>query len=180
MGELEASHLQRLGFEDAIDEPYQHFQFAGRADVRAWSLERRALLHIENKTRHQDLQGLAGAYNAKRRYLPAVMAERLGLEARGWDSVTHILAVLWSSEVLHVLRLRAGTFGALCPDTSDAFAASWAGTSPAAGATSALVILDPDPAPSGRRLRWIGADAAAPARPRYRDYADAAAALSRR
>ena len=29
MGELEGAHLQRLGFSVAIDEPYQHFQFAG-------------------------------------------------------------------------------------------------------------------------------------------------------
>ena len=180
MAELEASHLQRLGFKVAIDEPYQHFQFAGRADVLAWNLERRALLHIENKTRLQDLQELAGAYNAKRRYLPAVIAERLGLGSRGWASVTHVLATLWSSEVLHVLRLRGGTFSALCPDTADALAAWWKGRSPPIGTTSALILLDPDVSLSARRVRWIDADAVASARPRYRDYADAAAALSRR
>ena len=180
MGELEASHLQRLGFPVAIDEPYQHFQFAGRADVLAWSLECRALLHIENKTRLQDLQELAGAYNAKRRYLAAVMGERLGLGNRGWDSVTHVLAVLWSSEVLHVLRLRSGTFSALCPDSAEAFGGWWTGAIPAPGITSAIMVLDPDPTLSSRRARWIGAEAIATARPRYRDYADAAAALSRR
>jgi transcriptional regulator with XRE-family HTH domain len=35
MGELEAAALRRHGFAVAIDEPYQHFQFAGRADVVA-------------------------------------------------------------------------------------------------------------------------------------------------
>ena len=51
MGEFEAGRLRQLRFPLAIDEPYQHFQFAGRADVAAWSLEERALLHIENRTR---------------------------------------------------------------------------------------------------------------------------------
>jgi transcriptional regulator with XRE-family HTH domain len=50
MGELEARRLRRLGFVVAIDEPYQHYQFAGRADVVAWDLESRAMLHIENRT----------------------------------------------------------------------------------------------------------------------------------
>ncbi len=35
LGELEAAHLRELGFGVAIDEPYQHYQFAGRADVVA-------------------------------------------------------------------------------------------------------------------------------------------------
>ncbi len=48
MGELEARRLRQLGFEVAMDEPYQHFQFAGRADVVAWDRAKRALLHIEN------------------------------------------------------------------------------------------------------------------------------------
>jgi transcriptional regulator with XRE-family HTH domain len=135
MGELEAGHLKQLGFEVAMDEPYQHYQFAGRADVLAWSLEEGALLHIENKTRLQDLQELAGSYNAKRRYLPAVMAERLGLgpSRAGWRTVTHVLAVLWSSEALHVLRLRPATFEALCPDADDPFEAWWTGTPPRDG-----------------------------------------------
>ena len=37
MGEIEAAVLRAHGFRVAIDEPYQHFQFAGRADVLAWS-----------------------------------------------------------------------------------------------------------------------------------------------
>src|SRR5690348_8877134 len=31
MGEFEAQHLQQAGFKVGIDEPYQHYQFAGRA-----------------------------------------------------------------------------------------------------------------------------------------------------
>jgi hypothetical protein len=38
MGELEAGHLRALGYVVSIDEPYQHYQFAGRADVITWRL----------------------------------------------------------------------------------------------------------------------------------------------
>jgi hypothetical protein len=53
MREFEAAHLRRLGknLRIGIDEPYQHYQFAGPADVVAWDLAARALLHIENRTR---------------------------------------------------------------------------------------------------------------------------------
>jgi len=37
MGEAEAALLQGPGRGLSLDEPYQHFQFAGRADVVAWS-----------------------------------------------------------------------------------------------------------------------------------------------
>ena len=33
MGDVEAAHLQSHGLPVAIDEPFQHYQFAGRADV---------------------------------------------------------------------------------------------------------------------------------------------------
>jgi len=36
MGEFEAAHLRPLGCHVGIDEPYQHFEFAGRGDVVAW------------------------------------------------------------------------------------------------------------------------------------------------
>jgi transcriptional regulator with XRE-family HTH domain len=176
MGECEARHLAALGLRVAIDEPYQHFQFAGRADVLAWDLEQRRLLHIENKSRLDDIQDVAGSYNAKRAYLAQALGERLGVGPRGWRTVSHVLAVLWSSEVLHTLRLRTATFRALCPDPADEFAAWWAARNPAEGVTSSLVILDPAQA-IGRSRRWIGLDDAATARPRYRDYPDAAAAL---
>src|SRR6476661_2462036 len=49
MGECEAAQLARLGLRVATDEPYQHYQFAGRADLLASNLDERRLLHIENK-----------------------------------------------------------------------------------------------------------------------------------
>ena len=56
MGELEARHLRQTGASVGLDEPYQHYQFAGRADVVAWDTHRRALLHLENRTRFSDFQ----------------------------------------------------------------------------------------------------------------------------
>lgn len=145
MGEIEARKLAANGYQVALDEPYQHYQFAGRADLLAWDLEARALLHLENKSRLADLQDVAGSYNAKRPYLPAVLGDRLGVGPRGWATVTHALVVLWSSEVLHVLRVRAATFRALCPSPIDPFEAWWSGSPPPAGARSSLVMLDPSP-----------------------------------
>lgn len=174
MSELEAAHLVGLGLQVGIDEPYQHYQYAGRADLVAWNLERKALLHCENRTRFPDLQDAAGSYNAKRAYLPAAMAERL--EVRRWSSVTHAVVALWSSEVLHALRLRPASFRSLCPDPATAFQAWWAGQPPADGVTSTLVILDP--APAARTPAFADFDAALHARPRYRTYADAATSLS--
>lgn len=51
MGEFEAGHLRKLSLPVALDEPYQHFHFAGRADLVAWNIATCALLHIENRTR---------------------------------------------------------------------------------------------------------------------------------
>ena len=78
MGEFEARHFRALGLAVGIDEPYQHYQFAGRADLIAWDLDRRALLHIENRTRFPDLQQVAGSYNAKRAYLAAAIKSASG------------------------------------------------------------------------------------------------------
>jgi transcriptional regulator with XRE-family HTH domain len=172
MGEFEAAHFRRLGFATGLDEPYQHFQFAGRADFAAWDLEQRALLHTENRTRFPDLQEMAGAFNAKRAYLAAALAERLGIG--GWRSQTHVIAALWSAEVLHALRLRPESFRTLCPDPADAFAAWWAGTPPTTGKHTTLVVLDP--LATGRQREYIGLDdaLAQTTRPRHRGYADAA------
>jgi transcriptional regulator with XRE-family HTH domain len=173
MGEVEAAHLRPLGFGIGIDEPYQHFQFAGRADLVAWDLARRALLHLENRTRFPDLQETAGAYNAKRAYLGAALAARLGI-AR-WASEAHVLVGVWSAEVLHALRLRQASFRALCPDGAAAFEGWWAGRPPATGTSSALVVLDPLAA--GRQRRFVDLDAALDARPRHRGYAEIVARL---
>ncbi len=178
MGELEARALRGPGRTLAIDEPYQHYQFAGRADVLAW--DRENLLHIENRTRFPNLQEAAGSYNAKRQYLAGGIADRAGIGPRGWRSVTHVMACLWSAEVLHAIRLRRASFDALCPDPPDALLAWLTGEQPAAGVTSTLVVLDPL-VPFGSRRRTIAAVGPAdePPRlnPRFRGYADAAEAL---
>ena len=174
MGELEAAHFRHLLLPTAIDEPYQHYQFAGRGDVLAWHLERRALLHIENRTRFPNIQEVAGSYNAKRAYLGVELARRLGIDR--WRSETHALVALWSGEVLHALRMRLATIRSLCPDPIDGFAGWWNGELPEAGTQSMLVILDPAPA-IGRRRRFVGIEGLATVEPRYRDYRSAAEAL---
>jgi hypothetical protein len=66
MGEFEVAHFRPLGVHVGVDEPYQHYQFAGRADFVAWDEPGGSLLHIENRTRFPDIQDMAGAFNAKR------------------------------------------------------------------------------------------------------------------
>jgi DNA-binding XRE family transcriptional regulator len=173
MGECEAAHLRRLGYPVGLDEPYQHYQFAGRADVVAWDASRRALLHLENRTRFPDFQEMAGAYNAKRANLGASLAERAGV--RGWLSETHVVVALWSSEVLHALRLRSESFRALCPDPPGALVGWWHGSPPAAGVSSLLIVLDP--LATGRQRLFVGLEEALSVRPRHRGYAQAAGRL---
>jgi hypothetical protein len=174
MGEFEVAHLAGHGFPIGVDEPYQHYQFAGRADVVAWDLAARSLVHIENRTRFPDLQDAAGSWNAKRSYLPGVLSARLGLR-QGWASVTHVMALIWSSEILHSLRIRQATFRGLCPDGPEAFTAWWHGTPPTGGTASTLITIDPWA--SGRSRLFVGLDDALRAAPRYRGYADIAARL---
>jgi transcriptional regulator with XRE-family HTH domain len=169
MGELEARHLGGLGFTTGIDEPYQHFQFAGRADVVAWDPHAAALLHIENRTRFTDIQEAAGAWNGKRQYLPAELAKRLGV--RRWNSVTNVMVGLWSREVLDVVRQHRATFGALCPDDMSSFENWWKGEPPRAGTFATFVVLDPCAA---RKKQVTSLDAALGSRPRHRGYADVA------
>ncbi len=177
MGEAEARALARPGRTIAIDEPYQHYQFAGRADVLAW--QDRDLVHIENRTRFPNIQDAAGSYNAKRQYLARSLAERLEIGPSGWHSVTHVMACLWSAELLHVLRLRRATFDALCPDTPDQLAAWLDGNRPMAAVTSSLVLLDPL-VPFGSRKRTIAPLADVHRLdPRHPGYAGAADALRR-
>jgi transcriptional regulator with XRE-family HTH domain len=177
MGELEAAHFGGFGFAIALDEPYQHYQFAGRADFLAWDLDRRALLHVENRTQFPNLQDAAGSFNAKRAYLPRILADRLSVRG-GWLSVTHAIVALWPSEVLHVARLRTSTLAALCPDELAAFEDWWRGDPAGRGSRSVFVLFDPAQS-VGRSRRFIGLDAVPRAEPRYRDYAEAAAALRR-
>ena len=174
MGELEIAHLRPHGFGLGVDEPYQHYQFAGRADVIAWDVEHRALLHIENRTRFPDLQAVAGSFNAKRSHLAGSVAQRIGLPR--FESQTHVIVALWSAEVLHSIRLRPATFQALCPDPPDAFESWWRGEPPKAGATSSLVLLDPFAVGRQRRTVSLGR-ALGPVRPRVRGYSEAAQRL---
>ena len=180
MGESLAERLGSFGLQIALDDPFQHYQFAGRADLLAWSTERRALLHIENKTRFPNVQDAFGSYNVKRRYLPAITAERLGLR-RGWDVMTNVIVALWSSELLHDLRLHPTSFRAVCPDSAEAFAAWWSGDLPrTATVTSSLVLFDPIAGGRSDRRRFVGLDEADTARGRYRGYADALEAIRTR
>jgi hypothetical protein len=174
MGDVEVGWLLGVGRASSIDEPYQHFQFAGRADVLSVWPEERALLHIENRTRFPDLQDAAGSYNAKRSYLARVIAARLGLRG-GFRAVTHVMACLWSAEVLHVLRLRTATMRSICPNPPDAFESWLRGEPPTPGTTSTLIVLDPLDRPRSRR--WVDLDTALRVEPRYRGYADAVAAI---
>jgi transcriptional regulator with XRE-family HTH domain len=174
MGELEAGHLRSLGYEVSIDEPYQHYQFAGRADVIARRLGEGALLHIENRTRFPNLGEAAGSYNAKRAYLAPVIAKRLGLP--GFQSVTHAMVGLWSAEVMHSLRLRSETFRSLCPDEAATFHAWWAGAPPITGITSTFVLLDPFARERQAPFANLGS-ALDGLRPRVGGYAEAAARL---
>ena len=181
MGEVGAARFAGYGFSVAIDEPYQHYQFAGRADLLAWDLASRSLLHVENRTRFPNLQDAIGSYNAKRQYLPAVMATRLGVRG-GFRSVTNVMAGLWSNEVIHIARLRGASFTAVCPDDPSAFAAWWSGNPAPAGApTSNFVLLDPGVSATPRRLAFVGLEAVLQGsiRPRYHGYADAVDALRR-
>jgi hypothetical protein len=174
MGELEARWLAEQRYEVALDHPYQHYQFAGRADVLAWTREPAALLHLENRTRFPDLQAAAGSYNAKRQYLAACVARQLGL--RRFASETHVMVGLWSAEVLHSVRLRTATFRAMCPDGSERWTDWLAGRPPTAAVSSTLVL--PDPFASGRQARSVDLDGVlAGARPRIRGYREAAVRL---
>ena len=141
----------------------------------AWDEQERALLHLENRTRFPNLQEVAGSFNAKRAYLPAAIAQCLGIPR--FHTVTHVVVAVWSAEVLHAIRLRDATFRSLCPDPLSAFEAWWAGRVPPAASATTLAILDP--LAYGRRRAFVGLDEIATVRPRYRDYAALAAELRR-
>ena len=179
MGDVIAARLLAAGLHVSLDEPFQHFQFAGRADLLAWDAERTALLHVENRTRFPNIGETFGSYNAKRRYMPSVIAERLGVRG-GFRVVTNVIVALWASEVLHVVRRHRPSFSAICPHGPEQFAAWWSGQPPAVGVVSSSIILF-DPVDGGRadRRRFVGLEEVPTVRPRYRGYADAVEALRR-
>jgi transcriptional regulator with XRE-family HTH domain len=176
MGEIEAAHFRKLGYEVRLDEPYQHYQFAGRADAAVIDREPRALLHLENRTRFPDTQGFLGSWNAKRAYLANDLADRLGIRG-GWRSIDHVVVALWSAEVLHSLRLRGETFRSACPDAHDGFATWWAGSPPTPGIRTSLIVFDPLPGQRSSRRRWVGLEDMRSVEPRHRGYAQAFDAL---
>jgi transcriptional regulator with XRE-family HTH domain len=177
MGDTEAQRIDDLGLPIGLDEPYQRFRFAGRADFVACDLARRALLHTENRTRFPDFGESAGSWNAKRAYFAPEFAKRLGLQY-GWRSVTHVMAVAWTEEMLEVVRGRRASFRALCPDPVGSFGAWWDGTPPERGTSSTLIVLDP--CATGRQAIWVGLDEALADRARHANYAQVARRLGRR
>ncbi|HEX7491746.1 MAG TPA: helix-turn-helix transcriptional regulator [Candidatus Limnocylindrales bacterium] len=177
MGEAEVARFRPLGFRVGLDEPYQHYQFAGRADFVAWSPEPPVLLHIENKTALPDIQEAIGAFNAKRNYLGAELAARSGVER--WRSEAHVLAVLWSAEAMTALRSHRASFEAVCPDGPDGFERWWSGAPPASGMRKILILFDPVEGVRADRRRWVGLGELATVRPRFRGYAEAVAMVAK-
>lgn len=176
MGEVEAGRLRARGYRVGIDEPYQHYQFAGRADLIAWSERDRAFLHVENRTRFPDLQEAVGSFNAKRTWLGRAICDREGLAT--WQNETHVLAVAWSAEALRDIRRFGATIRSVCPDPPIGFAAWWEGVPPPSGRRSEIVVLDPADQ-LGRKVRWVDLDRALAVRPRHPGYASLADALER-
>jgi transcriptional regulator with XRE-family HTH domain len=175
MGELETARLQHAGSRVGIDEPWQHYHYAGRADVIAWDTARSAILHIENRTRFPNVQEAIGSFNKKRTYLVGELWRRLGFERPPRVEV-HAIVALWSAEVLHDLRRHPATFRATCPDPPDAFQEWWDGEPPVAHRGTTLLLLDPFA--TGRQRQLVGLEAALDgSRPRISGYAEAAQRL---
>ncbi len=168
--EVLAARYAAQGRLVGADEPFQHFQFAGRADVTATDPVGPDLLHHEVKTAIPNLGELAGAWNVKRQYLAQALADRHAIPG-GFRSVTHVLTIAWTADCLHVLRLRGATIRSLGPDAPDAFARWWDGARPVAtGITSTVVVFDPVERP--RAPAWAPVDDLGALRPRHRGYAD--------
>jgi transcriptional regulator with XRE-family HTH domain len=174
MGESEAARLRSLGFEVRVDEPYQHYRFAGRGDIVAWSIEPCALLHIENRTAFPDIQEVFGSFNAKREYIGRELATRAGV-AR-WKSQSHVMVALWSADILHTVRRHRATFESLGSD-GPAILDGWWSARPSSPESSGFVLFDPVDGPRADAIRWTGTTDLASIRPRYRDYMDALLAL---
>ena len=173
--ELLAARYAAHGRIVAVDEPFQHYQFAGRADLAVVDRAGPDLLHHEVKTAIPNVGELAGAWNVKRQYLAGVLAERHGVRG-GFRSVTHVLTIAWTAECLHLVRLRMATIRALGPDSADAFGAWWDGSRPRApGVTATAILLDPIGRP--RAPAWVGLDGARTVRPRHPGYAGLLEAL---
>ena len=111
----------------AADEPFQHFQFAGRADVTAVDPAGPDLLHHEVKTAIPNVGELAGAWNVKRQYLAASIAQRHGFRG-GFRSVTHVAHDRLDRRLpARPPPSRSHRSAACGPDAPDAFARWWEG-----------------------------------------------------
>ena len=152
------------------DEPFQHFQFAGRADVTAVDTAGPDLLHHEVKTAIVNVGELAGAWNVKRQYLARALADRYAIRG-GFRAVTHVLTIAWTADCLRVLRLREATLRSLGPDVPGPFARWWDGGRPEAPATTSIVIVL-DPLERPRAPAWAPLQDLGALRPRHRSYAD--------
>jgi transcriptional regulator with XRE-family HTH domain len=171
MGELEVATLRSHGIQTGLDEPWQHYHFAGRADVLGWDTALSVLLRIENRTRFPDVQDSIGRFKNEQRYLATALWRPLGFD-RPPRTQLHVMVGLWSAEVLRVLRQRPETFRSTFPDPPDGFFAWMAGALPTSGGTTFVLL---DPLATGRQRRFIGLEEGlAGARPRLRGYADAA------
>lgn len=177
MGEAEAARFTELGYEVRIDEPFQHYQFAGRGDIVAWSPERGALLHIENRTEFPNIQEAFGAFNAKREYLGTELAARAVVGR--WRSECHVMAALWSADAIHAIRRHRATFSSLGPDGPTLLEKWWRGEPPAVGRCTGFVLFDPVDGRRSDARRWVGLTDPAEIRPRYRGYTEALAALTK-
>jgi hypothetical protein len=135
------------------------------------------MLHIENKTLFDDVQEVFGTFNSKREYLGAALLARTGV--RRWTSETHVIAALWSAEVMRTLRSHRASFGSVCPDPPADFEAWWGGDAPSAGRHRSLILFDPIEGVRSDRRRWVALADMPGLRPRYRDYEDAAAELKK-
>ncbi len=177
MGEVEAKHLRRLGYVVRMDEPYQHFRFAGRADSwpGTWGAAPSCISRTERASRTS-------------RTRSAVTTESARTSVACWPSVSG------SPKGGAARRMRSSRSGH--PRSFEACACasnrSWPSVrtmsrssphggqaNPAAGRHTTLVILDP--VDFGRRdqASFIGLADLGRAEPRYTGYAEAVATLRR-
>lgn len=88
-----------------------------------------------------------------------------------------MFAALWSADTLRSIRRHHASFESVCPDPTDAFERWWSGDPPTRGRHATLVVFDPIEGKRSDRRRWVGLADLDGLRPKYRDYAGAAAAI---
>jgi hypothetical protein len=116
-----------------------------------------------------------GSFNAKCLWLADRVAERQ--HTHRFANQTHVLVLLWSEEILAVVRTLERTIRSLGPSGARPFAAWWDGA-PLRGVHRSVVVLDPIDRGTAQP-RWAGLDDALKWRPRYRGYLEAHEELRR-